>query len=98
MWIDFAVLLFDDLKWLSDDTIFKHLIINRVGKNKDDPDMLMLGQGWHQSPYSYYNDDNALVSEEYFGMAIHFVAAKRKSPIMTAWKNKMYKLCTMTYK
>lgn len=31
------------------------MIINRIGTNLDDPDMLMLGEGWHQSPLSYYN-------------------------------------------
>ena len=59
--------------------------------------MLMLGQGFHQSPYSYYNTENRLVSEEYFGHAIHFIAAKRKTPILTAWKNKFDELVTQSY-
>ncbi len=60
--------------------------------------MLMIGEGWHQSPYSYYNADNRLVCEEYFGTAIHFIAAKRKSRIMTAWKEKYDDLVTQSYK
>lgn len=73
------------------------MLINRIGKNLDDPDMFMLGEGWHQSPLSYYNSDGVLVNDEYFGMAIHFIAAKKKSPIMKAWKNKMYDISSKRY-
>ncbi len=68
-----------------------------MGTSIDDPDMLLIGEGWHQSPYSYYNSDNRLVSEEYFGTALHFFAAKKKSPIMQAWKLKYDDLVTKNY-
>ncbi len=93
--MDFACILFDDLQWLSDDKLFESMIINRIGTNLDDPDMFMLGEGWHQSPLSYYNSDGVLVTDEYFGMAIHFIAAKKKSAIMTDWKNKMYRISSL---
>jgi hypothetical protein len=96
--MDFSSVLFQNLDWLSDDELFDQLIINKIGTNVDNPDMLMIGEGWHQSPYSYYNSDNRLVCEEYFGTAIHFIAAKRKSRIMTAWKEKYDLLVTQSFK
>jgi hypothetical protein len=73
------------------------MIINRIGTNLEDPEMFMLGEGWHQSPLSYYNSDGVLVTDEYFGMAIHFIAAKKNTRIMTDWKNKMKSISAMTY-
>jgi hypothetical protein len=62
------------------------MIMNRMGRNRDDPEMFMIGEGWHQSPISYYNSDGIFVSDEYFGTAIHFIASKKKSRMMTDWK------------
>lgn len=59
--------------------------------------MLILGEGYHQSPLSYYNSDDMLVTDEYFGTAIHFFAAKRHSPIMTAWKQQFCRLSALNY-
>jgi len=31
-------------------------------------------------------------------MAIHFIAAKKKSPIMKDWKQKMYNVSSLSYR
>jgi hypothetical protein len=53
--MEFTTILFQNLDWLSDDELFDQLIINKVGKNINDPDMLIFGEAANQSPYSYYN-------------------------------------------
>ncbi len=52
VWIDFACIPYENFDWLMNYESYQHMIINRMGTNLDDPDMFMLGEGWHQSPLS----------------------------------------------
>lgn len=66
------------------------MLLNKVGSNQNDPDMLMMGEGYHQSTSDYFNKEGKKAVDEYFGAAIHFLAAKKKCPIMRELKQKMY--------